>query len=80
VAEIVDINLGGAFLMMQAMLPLMKAAGWGRVINFGSASVLEGVPERVHYVAAKAGVIGLSRSLALEPGTYGITVNVITPG
>ncbi len=78
--EIVDINLGGVFLMMQAMLPLMKAAGWGRVINFGSAAVFEGVAEQVHYVAAKAGVIGLSRSLAVEFGRFGITVNVVTPG
>jgi len=78
--EIIDINLGGVFLMMQAMLPLMKAAGRGRVINFGFASIFEGVPEQVHYVAAKAGVIGLSRSLAVEVGNYGITVNVVTPG
>jgi 3-oxoacyl-[acyl-carrier protein] reductase len=78
--EIVDINLGGVFLVIQAMLPLMKTAGWGRIINFGSASIFEGVPEQVHYVAAKAGVIGLSRSLAMELGAYGITINVVTPG
>jgi 3-oxoacyl-[acyl-carrier protein] reductase len=71
--EIVDINLGGVFLMMQAMLPLMKAPGWGRVINFGSASIFEGVPEQVHYVAAKAGVIGLSRSLA---GSSAVTASL----
>ena len=78
--QIIDTNLSGVFLMVQAMLPLMKAAGWGRVVNFGSASIFEGVPEQVHYVAAKAGVVGLSRSLAVELGAYGITVNVVTPG
>jgi NAD(P)-dependent dehydrogenase (short-subunit alcohol dehydrogenase family) len=78
--EIIDTNLSSVFLMVQAMLPLMKAAGWGRVVNFGSSAMFEGVPEQVHYVAAKAGVVGLSRSLAGELGVYGITVNVITPG
>lgn len=58
----------------------MKGRGWGRIINFGSASVFEGVPGQAHYVAAKAGLVGLSRSLAREVGEYGITVNVVTPG
>jgi NAD(P)-dependent dehydrogenase (short-subunit alcohol dehydrogenase family) len=53
--EILDTNLGGVFLMVQAMLPLMKAAGWGRVINFGSASIFEGVPAQVHYVCCQSG-------------------------
>jgi len=78
--QIIDTNLSGVFLMAQAMLPLMKGIGWGRVINFGSASIFEGVPEQVHYVAAKAGVVGLSRSLAGVFGQYGITVNIVTPG
>jgi hypothetical protein len=62
------------------MLPLMKGRAWGRIINFGSASVFEGAPGQAHYVAAKAGIVGLTRSLAREVGDYGITVNVITPG
>ncbi len=78
--KIIDTNVSGVFLMMQAVLPLMKSNGWGRVINFGSAAVFGGVPQQVHYVAAKAGVVGLSRSLAMESGNYGITVNVATPG
>ena len=78
--QTIDINLTGNFLMTHVMLPLMKGRAWGRIINFGSASVFEGVPGQAHYVAAKAGIIGLTRSLAREVGDYGITVNVITPG
>lgn len=78
--RVIDINLTGMFLMTRAMLPLIKGRGWGRIINFGSASVFDGTAGQSHYVAAKAGVIGFSRSLAREVGDYGITVNVITPG
>lgn len=78
--QTIDINLTGNFLMTRAMLPLMKGRAWGRIINFGSASIFEGVPGQTHYVAAKAGIVGLTRSLAREIGDYGITVNVITPG
>lgn len=78
--RVIDINLTGTFLMIHAMLPLMKEGGWGRIINFSSGSVFSGVPGQTHYMAAKAGLIGLSRSLAREVGVYGITVNVVTPG
>jgi NAD(P)-dependent dehydrogenase (short-subunit alcohol dehydrogenase family) len=78
--QTVDINLTGTFLMTQALLPLMKAHAWGRIVNFGSGSVFDGTKLQSHYVAAKAGVVGFSRSLAREIGSYGITVNVITPG
>jgi 3-oxoacyl-[acyl-carrier protein] reductase len=78
--EIIDVNLTGPFLVTRALLPLMKVRGWGRVINFGSASVFEGVAGQSHYVAAKAGIVGLSRSIAREFGQYGITVNIVTPG
>lgn len=78
--HVLDINLTGNFLMTRAVLPLMKDHGWGRIVNVGSASIFEGVPGQAHYVAAKAGIIGLSRSLAREFGDYGITVNVVTPG
>lgn len=79
-SRVVDINLTGVFLMTRAMLPLMKERGSGRIVNFSSASIYPGVPGQVHYVAAKAGVIGFTRSLAREVGGYGITVNSITPG
>lgn len=78
--RVIDINLTGTFLMSHAMLPLMKENGWGRIVNFSSGSVFDGPPGQAHYVAAKAGVIGFTRSLAREVGGYGITVNVVTPG
>jgi NAD(P)-dependent dehydrogenase (short-subunit alcohol dehydrogenase family) len=78
--SVIDINLTGSFLMARAFLPLMKERGWGRIINFGSGSVFDGTRNQTHYVAAKAGIVGFTRSLAREVGGYGITVNVITPG
>jgi 3-oxoacyl-[acyl-carrier protein] reductase len=78
--RVVDINLTGAFLMCKAIYPLMKGLGWGRIINIGSASTFDGVPGQTHYVAAKAGLFGFTRSLARELGDDGITVNIVTPG
>ena len=78
--RVLNINLTGSFLMTHAFLPLMKDRGWGRVINFGSGSVFDGTRGQAHYVAAKAGIVGFSRSLAREVGDHGITVNVLTPG
>lgn len=78
--KIIDINLTGTALMCKAALPLMTGRGWGRIVNIGSASVYSGVKGQAHYVAAKAGTIGLSRSLAREFGPEGITVNVVAPG
>ena len=78
--QIIAINLSGAFLMVRALLPLMKGRGWGRIVNIASASVFEGVAGQTHYVAAKSGLVGFSRSLAMELGEYGITVNCVAPG
>ena len=78
--KMVDINLTGTFLMIKAMTPLLRGRGWGRIVNIGSASVFEGVADQVHYVAAKSGLFGLSRSLARVFGKDGVTVNVVTPG
>jgi NAD(P)-dependent dehydrogenase (short-subunit alcohol dehydrogenase family) len=78
--QVIDVNLTGPFLVTRAVLPLMKDLGWGRIVTFGSASVFDGTPGQSHYVAAKAGLVGFSRSLAREVGGYGITVNVVTPG
>jgi NAD(P)-dependent dehydrogenase (short-subunit alcohol dehydrogenase family) len=78
--QVIDVNLTGPFLVTRAVLPAMKDLGWGRIVTFGSASVFDGTPGQSHYVAAKAGLVGFSRSLAREVGGYGITVNVVTPG
>ena len=78
--RVVDVNLTGPFLMIKAMWPLMQGRDWGRIVTIGSASTFQGVPDQVHYLAAKAGLFGLTRSLARVVGQHGITVNVVTPG
>ncbi|KIH96601.1 hypothetical protein LP52_24115 [Streptomonospora alba] len=78
--QVIDINLTGYYLVTHALLPLMRGRGWGRIVNFGSASMYPGVPGQVHYVSAKAALVGFTRSLAREVGDDGITVNLVTPG
>jgi 3-oxoacyl-[acyl-carrier protein] reductase len=73
------LNLGSAVAATQAVLPTMRAHGWGRIVNIASVSAL-GVPERTSYVAAKAALIGVTRTWALELATSGITVNAVAPG
>lgn len=77
---VIDVNLTGYFLVTHALLPLMQGRGWGRIVNVGSASMFPGVAGQVHYVSAKTGLIGFTRSLAREVGEDGITVNLLTPG
>jgi len=77
---IVDVNLKAPFLCARELLPGMCQRGWGRIINLGSIMSVVSLPGRAPYSAAKAGVLGLTRVLALECATKGVTVNAICPG
>ncbi len=78
--RVLAVNLTGTFHCLQAAVPDMLAARWGRMVTISSSSAQSGAVRMAHYVAAKAGVIGLTRALALELAPKGITVNVIPPG
>ena len=77
---VIAINLKGPFLCARAFGPGMCERGWGRVINLGSILSVIGIPGRAPYAASKAGVLNLTRVLALEWATNGVTVNAICPG
>ncbi|VVE41642.1 3-hydroxyacyl-CoA dehydrogenase [Pandoraea pneumonica] len=78
--QMIDVNLTGTFHCIQAALPAMLAAGWGRIVNVASTAGLVGYPYVTAYCAAKHGVIGLTRALALEVAKKGVTVNAVCPG
>jgi 3-oxoacyl-[acyl-carrier protein] reductase len=78
-AAIVDDLLGATFRTCRAVLPGMQAAGWGRIVNIAARSGLVGVARATHYAAAKAGIVGLTASLAKEVGPTGILVNAVAP-
>jgi 3-hydroxybutyrate dehydrogenase len=77
---IIAINLASAWHMIRAALPHMKAKGWGRIISTASAHSLVASPNKSAYVMAKHGIAGLTKTIALETATHGITVNAISPG
>ena len=78
--RIMRLNLEGPFIVTQAALPHLRAAGWGRIVNITSAVVFLGPPDMVAYTTSKAGLVGFTRALASAVGEDGITVNAIAPG
>jgi NAD(P)-dependent dehydrogenase (short-subunit alcohol dehydrogenase family) len=77
---VIDTNLKAPFLISRALGPSMAARGWGRIINMGSILSVVGIAGRAPYAASKAGVLNLTRVLALEWAAQGVTANAICPG
>jgi 3-oxoacyl-[acyl-carrier protein] reductase len=78
--EVLGASLDASFLTTRAAVPHMVAGKWGRIVNLGGISMFRGLAGRAHVSAAKAGMVGMTRSLASELGPHGITVNVVAPG
>ncbi len=78
--RVMSVNLKGVFLLTQAVLPDMMAAAWGRIVNISAFGAQLGATEMAHYTASKGGVIAMTRSLGVELGRHGITVNSVSPG
>ncbi|HUC04425.1 MAG TPA: SDR family NAD(P)-dependent oxidoreductase [Acidimicrobiales bacterium] len=78
--RMIAVNLTGTFHCIQAAVPDMVAAGWGRIVTISSSSAQSGTSRMSSYVASKGGVIGLTKALGLELAPHGITVNTIPPG
>ncbi|HRY25496.1 MAG TPA: SDR family NAD(P)-dependent oxidoreductase [Geminicoccaceae bacterium] len=78
--RMVDVHMKGTFLCTREVLPAMKAKGWGRIINISSQLAHKGGRTMAHYCAAKAGIMGFTKSLAYEVAPFGITANTINPG
>ena len=78
--KIISVNLDGAYLVSRAVEAPMREAGYGRIVHIASNAFMAGTPNMGPYVAAKGGVVGLTRALATELGKYGITANAVAPG
>ena len=77
---VISTNLTGVFLLTQQVLPMMTKARYGRIINLTSVVAQAGNPGQVNYIAAKAGIIGLTKAIAIEIASRNITVNAVAPG
>lgn len=78
--RMIAVNLKGPYLCTKEILPDMLAAGWGRIINITSSSIQTGATNMTHYVASKGGLMGLTKALAMEFASKGITANMVPPG
>jgi 3-oxoacyl-[acyl-carrier protein] reductase len=76
---VIDVHLGGTFNFTRAVIPAMRAAGFGRIVNVTSYTGMHGNVGQVNYAAAKAGIIGMTKTVAKEVARFGITVNAISP-
>lgn len=78
--RVMAVNARGVFLCCQAVVPVMKRTGSGKIINIASGTLLSGVPNFVHYITSKGAVFAMTRALARELGPFGITINTLAPG
>jgi 3-oxoacyl-[acyl-carrier protein] reductase len=78
--RVIDVNLTGSYLVSRIVGPGMSDRGWGRIINISSVVAMSGTDHEAHYAASKAGLHGLTKSMALELSPKGVTVNAIAPG
>jgi NAD(P)-dependent dehydrogenase (short-subunit alcohol dehydrogenase family) len=78
--KVYDVNVLGMFLVTRAVVPAMRAAGYGRIVNIASGTPYKGVPYLLHYVTSKGAVVAMTRAVAKEVGADGILVNTVSPG
>ena len=78
--RMMSVNLRGTWLASCAVIPQMRAQGYGKIINISSGTALKGSPSRIHYVTSKAGILGFTKTLANEVGKDNICVNCVAPG